>query len=271
MQGELIFVGLGGSVITDKRHTFTLREQNIRRLARESLTALDKRPDLSIVLGHGTGSFAHASARKHGFDVPGKKSFDAMAIAQIGGVTQWFHHPLLEMLLEEGINVLSFHPATSACCSDGVLTYMSVVPISSALALGIVPLLHGDLVANKDGGWSIVSTEEVLAYLAQSFFPKEVVLVGEVDGICTQDPLQNPKATLVREIPRDTIVEVIEMLSVSHGIDVTGGMRSKAKTLYQLVEKMPLLIVRFISGNREGVLEQTLIGESVSRCTVLRF
>ena len=63
---ELVFLKLGGSLITDKAGELTARPRVIRRLAREVRTALNKRPDLKLVLGHGSGSFGHVVASRYG-------------------------------------------------------------------------------------------------------------------------------------------------------------------------------------------------------------
>jgi isopentenyl phosphate kinase len=61
-----IFLKLGGSLITDKTRVEHARKPIIRRLAREIKAAREARPDLQIVLGHGSGSFGHVAAKKHG-------------------------------------------------------------------------------------------------------------------------------------------------------------------------------------------------------------
>jgi isopentenyl phosphate kinase len=62
---ELVFVKLGGSLITDKHKEATARMDVIGRLAVEIQRALQARPDLSLVLGHGSGSFGHVVAERY--------------------------------------------------------------------------------------------------------------------------------------------------------------------------------------------------------------
>jgi len=62
---ELVFCKLGGSIITDKRHTSTARPDVIERLAREIAQAVKDRPALRLLLGHGSGSFGHVVAKKY--------------------------------------------------------------------------------------------------------------------------------------------------------------------------------------------------------------
>jgi isopentenyl phosphate kinase len=65
-QPSTIFLKLGGSLITDKTRIEHARRPVIRRLAREIKAAREARPDLQLVLGHGSGSFGHVAAKKHG-------------------------------------------------------------------------------------------------------------------------------------------------------------------------------------------------------------
>src|SRR5512139_3099671 len=63
---ELVFLKLGGSLITDKTAEQVARPRVIRRLAREVRNALNKRPGLRLILGHGSGSFGHTVANRYG-------------------------------------------------------------------------------------------------------------------------------------------------------------------------------------------------------------
>ena len=62
---ELIFLKLGGSLITDKSKLHTVRLQVSQRLTKEIAQAVNANPDLKVILGHGSGSFGHVPAKKH--------------------------------------------------------------------------------------------------------------------------------------------------------------------------------------------------------------
>ena len=63
---QLVFLKLGGSLITDKHTPRSARREVINRIAQEITNALQTNPELQIVLGHGSGSFGHTSGKKHG-------------------------------------------------------------------------------------------------------------------------------------------------------------------------------------------------------------
>ncbi len=62
----LIFLKLGGSLITDKSKARAPRLDVIRRLAAEVRQARAEQPNLALVLGHGSGSFGHLEAKRYG-------------------------------------------------------------------------------------------------------------------------------------------------------------------------------------------------------------
>ena len=62
----LVFLKLGGSLITDKTQAETPRQDVLEELAQEVRQARAEAPELRMVLAHGSGSFGHVAARRHG-------------------------------------------------------------------------------------------------------------------------------------------------------------------------------------------------------------
>ena len=62
----LVFVKLGGSLITDKRVENSFRADAAARVAAEIQSALTRNPDLRLLIGHGSGSFGHVAAKRYG-------------------------------------------------------------------------------------------------------------------------------------------------------------------------------------------------------------
>jgi isopentenyl phosphate kinase len=267
----LVFVKLGGSIITDKRQRYTLREENVHRLAQEMAAGLQGKKDLRLLIGHGAGSFGHVAAHENGFNVTQKASTSAQAIAQVSAATQRLHQMLIQILLEKGVNAISIHPSSVASCKEGTLASFGLDALDSALRLNMPPLIHGDVVADDDGTWRIVSTEELFIHLAPLLQPDKIILVGEVDGVFTSDPLNDASAQPIPTISSANIAQVKNMLGTSHGVDVTGGMQSKVLSLYHLVEMLPGLKIYFVSGNRPSALQETLLADTLSAGTVMRY
>lgn len=264
----LIFVKLGGSIITDKQQRYHLQEKNIERLAGELSSTIKQDSRLKVIIGHGSGSFGHASAQEYGITDASIVITNPKAIAHINSVTQQLHQLVLQILIGKGLDVMSYHPSSSGS-HIGDRFKINIEPLVTALDNGLTPLLHGDLVTQDGLGWRIRSTEEIFNKISIKLKPDRVVLVGLVDGIFTGDPLNDSKANLIKEITPQNIKKVITMLSSSHGIDVTGGMKTKIQIMYQILKTNPNATIHFISGTRETFLSKILMGNFVEPSTVM--
>jgi len=251
---QLIFLKLGGSAITDKTREATAREDVIHRIAREIKRARGANPALSILIGHGSGSFGHFAAKKSGFGQPG----NWRAYAETGAAAWRLTRLVTDIFLAEGVPVVAMQPSASARCRDGELVELAVGPIRAALAHDLVPLVHGDVAFDETREMKIVSTEMLFVYLAPRLKPSRIILAGIVDGVFTGDPFKDPSAQLIREITPTNLPQIESQLRGSHGVDVTGGMIAKVVSMVALVQREPSVRVQIISAMREGLIEQVL-------------
>ena len=256
--GELVFVKLGGSLITDKTRPTTAREDVIARLAEEIAQARAARPDLRLLLGHGSGSFGHAVGQRYGTregvcDAEGWRGFaeTAAAVARLNRI-------VTDAMLAAGLPVWSLQPSATARCRDGRLVALDQETIHRALAVGLIPLIYGDVALDDVRSGTIASTEELFAFLAPFLRPRCIILVGEVDGVFTADPSRDPAARPVPLLTPQAIASGGIGLGGAHGIDVTGGMASKVAIMGELVQRVPGLEVHLISGRLSGRLAQVL-------------
>jgi len=257
--GQLVFVKLGGSVITDKTRPQTARSEVIARLAREVAHALSSRADLRLVMGHGSGSFGHVTARDYGTRQGVHTAADWQGFAEVAAVAARLNRLVTDLFLEAGVPVWSLQPSASAWCRKGDLVSMAASPVERALARGLVPMLHGDVALDQVQGGTIISTEQILSYLAHRLCPARLILVGAVDGVYEADPLDEPSAKPVREISAANWAAVREMLGGSHATDVTGGMLAKVEEMVGLVRDLPQLTVHIVSGEQSGMLQTMLL------------
>ncbi len=259
-----VYLKLGGSLITDKTRAETPRPARIRALAREIREALSQRPEMRLLLGHGSGSFGHVVGRKYRLREGIREARGWEGYARTAAAAARLNRIVADIFLEEGVLVVSLPPSASARCEDGVLRYMETYPIRTLLERGVVPLVYGDVALDEVRGGTIVSTEEVFAYLAHQgppLQPERILLVGEVDGVYTADPHRDPEARL---LPRLTPEEALRLegMGGSHGVDVTGGMAGKVRLMAQLVRSIPGLRVHILSGRSPGRVRDALLHPS---------
>lgn len=265
---ELVFLKLGGSLITDKNRRFAVRREVILRLAREIAAARAATPDLRLVVGHGSGSFGHVAAQESGFD-PARGHSSPAAFAAVSAAAAALNTAVRAALLDAGVPAISLAPSASALVRDGALVELAITPFERLLAWGAVPLTFGDVAVSEQGG-TIVSTEAVFRALAARLAPARIVLLGEVEGVYSADPRQHSTAPLLKEITPVRWEEIRAGLGGSHGTDVTGGMADKVAEALALVQAHPGLTICIASGMREGLLEHLLCGRAANAGTTIR-
>src|SRR5205085_2423821 len=138
---------------------------------------------------------------------------------------------------------------------DGVITSIALRPVELALAHGLLPLVFGDVAFDETRGGTIVSTEDVFAYLAQVLRPERILLAGIEPGVLTHWP----GGQIIQRLGPGTAPAEI---GGSHAADVTGGMASKVQEMQALVQAISGLRVRIFSGAEPGVVRQVLLDEA---------
>ncbi|MBN1583961.1 MAG: uridylate kinase [Anaerolineae bacterium] len=269
---ELIFVKLGGSVITDKAQVSMPRLEVIERLAGEIASAKAARPGLQMLLGHGSGSFGHVVGAR--YRLRDGVTEDAGAAGwwgyvETGAVAAQLNRIVTEILVRVGVPVVSISPSASARCRGGKLVSMESYPIAQALRRGLVPMVHGDVAFDEVQGCTIISTESVFAYLVEQFCPSRMILVGEVDGIFDRDPQVHRDARHIAHLAPDGFAQVEAGLGGSHGVDVTGGMLTKVRQVMALVGQQRIRRAHLISGLKEGALERVIVDPEAAEGSVI--
>jgi isopentenyl phosphate kinase len=249
----VVFLKLGGSLITDKTRPYTTRREVIARLAGEVRQALDAAPDLPLLIGHGSGSFGHWAARPHGTRQGVHTPAQWCGYAEVAAAAARLNRFVTDAFLEAGVPVLSVQPSASARCRAGVLEHLDTHPIHAALARGLVPLVYGDVALDDVRGGTIISTEDIFLYLAGELRPARILLLGEVDGV-----LDSAGAVIPRITPAN-FPALREILAGSGGVDVTGGMADKVARMIELVQRHPETCVHILSGAEPGLLTRVLL------------
>jgi isopentenyl phosphate kinase len=266
---ELVFVKLGGSIVTDKRRPAVARPQVIERLAQEVAAALQAHPELCLLLGHGSGSFGHAVAAKYGVHQGIADDQSWWGYAETGAAAAQLNRIVTDTFIRVGVPVVSIQPSASARCQDGKLIAMEHHTIREALCHGLVPLIYGDVAFDSEQGCAIVSTESEFAYLAHRLHPARIVLVGEVDGVYDDNPTMDDGARRIPRITVDTFSQIEGQLGGSHGVDVTGGMLSKVRDMVRLVAQGDTQRIHVVSGHTAGTLTRVLLDAATPEGTII--
>lgn len=264
----LLLVKLGGSLITDKTRPESPRTEVIERLAGEIARASGTRPG-GLILGHGSGSFGHVMARRHGL-AQGIHSAD-----QLPGVSLTqeraaaLHRIVTAALAAAGALPFSIAPSSCVVSAAGRPVTLADEPLRLALGRGLLPVVYGDVVTDREWGVSICSTERLFDLLARRLpllpdngLPiRRVLWLGETDGVWDDAGRTIPR------ISADTFTEAAKAIGAPAGVDVTGGMLHRVETALGLARLgIPSLI---LNGLVPGALESALRGEEVAGTEVL--
>ena len=109
----LFFLKLGGSLITEKDKPYSARETILQQIAEEITNAIISFPDLKLLIGHGSGSFGHVSAKKY-------KTRDGVNTTEEwkGFVNVWndaraLNQIVIRTLSAAGLPVMAFPPSAA--------------------------------------------------------------------------------------------------------------------------------------------------------------
>ena len=259
---DIVLLKLGGSLITEKSRAETPRPEVIARLAGEIARAA-RETSVRLIAGHGSGSFGHVAARDSGI-AGGLQSKD-----QLPGVSRTqeraaaLHRLVIQALEEAGALPFSLAPSSCMVASNGRVAAFHDEPLLLAMERGLLPVLYGDVVMDRERGVSICSTETVLDAVARRLLERGHVVrkalwLGETDGLYDAEG---------RTIPRVSAADVLDAVGDPSGTDVTGGMRHRIESALELAKLgIPSVL---INGLRAGELERALRGEAVQGTEVV--
>jgi isopentenyl phosphate kinase len=259
----LVFLKLGGSLITDKTRPYTPRPKKLDDLSDQIASALNKFPDLRLVLGHGSGSFGHEAASQ--FDTRGGVS----GVEAWHGFTEvWYQASALnrlvtEALLRAGVPALTISPLSGISTRERKGMTWDLNPIRAALDHHLLPVVHGDVVFDDVLGGTILSTEELFVYLGRQLRPGRILLAGLEAGVWEDFPTRRK---IIPEITPINFPQKAAGLGPAAGKDVTGGMRTKVSQMLELVKENHGLEVLIFSGEEAGNVYRALAGENLGTC-----
>ncbi|MGC9310464.1 MAG: isopentenyl phosphate kinase [Candidatus Aenigmatarchaeota archaeon] len=260
MSKPVVLVKLGGSLITDKTKPYSLNCEVIGRLAGEIKESCEE-GKVRLVVGHGSGSFGHVSAKKYQTSDGFINEESKYGLCVVQNDAAKLNRIVVESLLKEGVRAISFQMSSACTAKNARVKECYLNSFKRLLKCGIVPVPYGDVGTDIKNGCCILSTEEIFRHLSGELKPKKIVLVAKVDGVFTADPTKDKSAKFIREINKSNWVEVKGGLSGSDGTDVTGGMIQKVEQAIEMAKNGAE--VEIINGLKGGNLKMCLLGKNV--------
>lgn len=259
-KSPLLFLKLGGSLITDKNTPSTALPKRIARLVAEIAEFKYANPHTQLVLGHGSGSFGHVAGKKYGTRQGVHTPEEWRGFAEVWQQAKNLNQIVANALHAAGLPAVVFPALSSAAVVDGLVIHWDVTPIRQALEKGLLPVVHGDVAFDSVRGGTIVSTEDIFKYLAAQLHPDKVLIAGIEAGVWADYPACT---RLIERITPANLESILPALGGSAAIDVTGGMVSKVREMLALALLVPGLEVLIFSALETGSL-LTALSEGLS-------
>ena len=230
---KLIFLKLGGSLITYKDKVFKENKEVIKRIAKEIHQARREK-EFRLLIGNGGGSYAHPVAKKYETvkGIINKRSLKG--IAEVQDAASRLNRIIVRALLDAGENAISIQPSSVCLVKNSRIVEFYTKPLETFLKKNLIPVVYGDVGIDLKKGCCVISTEELFVFLAKRLIPSRLIDAGIVDGVFTEDPFRNSGVELIKKITFKNYPQIKTVLKGSNGIDVTGGMLHKVERYMEL-------------------------------------
>ncbi len=250
----MMIIKFGGSVTTFKnRMVPRINEETLRKLSKELSESWDRKEKL--ILLHGAGSYGHPLARL--VKTIDKRKYH-YGYAEIQLIQNKLNVEFCDILQDYGIPATPFQPI--GVMEDGKLVKLDLESLKGLIEKRIVPVLYGTPSYDRIHGFSILSGDEIIRYLADNLEIRKIIHVTDVDGVFDRDPKKFEHAKLIRKMTKDEIEKLVDVSS-SENIDVSGGMEKKIKEIMKIKRKVKVYIINgFSSGNLKKAINDEEVG-----------
>jgi isopentenyl phosphate kinase len=254
-----IILKLGGSAITDKTAEATPKTEIINRLAEEI-----KRADLdNLIIVHGGGSFGHPTAAKYNL----KDGFKEDDPTQKFGFAETHHMMtvlnglVMDALIWHELPAVSVAPSSCIITENGKIKCFDETVFKAMAKMVFTPVMYGDAVLDDKMGFTVLSGDQLVTYLALKYKAERIVIATDTDGLFDSDPKTNPNAKPYKHLTLAELKQIQPKLGKATGTDITGGMSSKIAELVPAVEAG---IHVTITGATKGLsVYRALTGQSI--------
>lgn len=260
MSSKLVFLKLGGSLITVKNQPHTPRLEVLERLAQEISEARSQNRNIEILLGHGSGSFGHVAASKYNTRLGVKSEKEWLGFVEVWRQADELNQLVMQALEKADLPALALPPSAMVIAQAGKVARWDLEPLLTALEKGLLPVIYGDVIFDKALGGTILSTEDLFTYLTHHLQPSQLLFAGIEPGVWADFP-ENTK--LLPEITPTNYPQIEMGLRGSVSMDVTGGMLDKVHQIMALVNQVPGLRASIFSGEMPGNVRRSLLGEEL--------
>jgi len=229
-----VVLKLGGSVITRKEKPLTADLSAIERIAGE----ISQANVSQLVIVHGGGSFGHPLAKQYSIKEGYKgENQQLLGFVKTHQAMRALNKLVVDALIQHNISAVHVSPSSCIVTKSGRITTTMDEPLKKLLQTGFMPVLHGDAVLDSSQGFTILSGDQLVAFLAIRLNAEWIVMGLDVDGLFTADPKTNTTARLLSHCTLQELKNMQQQVTGAGVDDVTGGMLGKIVELAPAVER----------------------------------
>ena len=257
MKNSLTLIKLGGSIITNKSKPFTVQEEVLVDLVGQIKKAWNT-GKVSLILGHGSGSFGHVPAEKYKTKEGLVDTQSVYGAAVVEDAACQLNRIVVAECLKQGLPAFSVKPSDFLLLKNSKVSSIRLENLLTALTQGFLPVVFGDVILDTEKGFTIWSTEQILNLLAAKihrryFTVDKVIHCAETDGFLVNNQV-------VPEINLQNFEEMKQHIKETFGFDVTGGMLHKIQE--GLASAQSGIDSYIVGGNHGGNLYRTIMNKN---------
>jgi isopentenyl phosphate kinase len=252
-----IILKIGGSVITDKTGELAAKTEDINRIAEEIKRAGAE----NLVVVHGGGSFGHPTAQKYGIKDGLKDDSQKLGFSETHHVMTVLNGLIMDALVWHELPSLSITPSSCIVTENGRIKYFDETVLLRCMNMGFVPVLYGDAVLDEKMGFTVLSGDQLVAYLAIKLKAEKIVVGVDTDGLYEADPKVDKTAKPYLRLNLDQLKRVQAKIGKAQSTDVTGGMAGKIAELIPAIEAG--ISVQIINATRNLRVLRGITGEKI--------
>jgi len=231
-EAKPIILKIGGSAITDKTGDLAAKTEIINRLAEEV-----KRADLdNLIIVHGGGSFGHPTAAQYGIKDGYKEPTQKLGFAETHHIMTVLNGLVMDALIMHEVPAVSMAPSCCIITEAGKIKIFDDSVMKSMMKMGFTPVMYGDVVLDDKLGFTVLSGDQLVAYLAIKYKAEKIVMGVDTDGLYDADPKTNPNAKPYKRLNLAELKKIQANIGKAQGTDVTGGMANKIAELIPAIE-----------------------------------
>jgi isopentenyl phosphate kinase len=142
----------------------------------------------------------------------------------------------MDALIWHEIPAVSIAPSGCFITENGKVKFFDETILKSMQKMNFTPVMYGDVVLDEKMGFTVLSGDALVSWLAIKYKASKIVVGTDTDGLFDSDPKLNPSAKAFKKLNLKELKEIQPKIGKAQGTDITGGMAGKIAELIPAIE-----------------------------------